>query len=105
MANLFDSLPTGPQEEEAFTEILARPGIRIERIVSTGQTTPMDAPYCQNHDEWVLLLQGSASLWMDGTGDQELGPGDYVFIPALCRHRVTRTATDGPTVWLAIHFH
>jgi cupin 2 domain-containing protein len=84
--------------------LLARPGVRIERIVSFGHITPIDAPYDQDHDEWVLLLRGSASLWIDGDGEQDLRPGDHVLIPAHCRHRVTRTALNEPTVWLAIHF-
>ena len=103
MTNLFDQLPTTGDDEQ-FTELLARPGVRIERIVSTGQATPVDSPYDQPHDEWVLLLKGSAGLWMGGHGERVLGPGDHVLIPARCRHRVTWTASGEPTVWLAIHF-
>jgi cupin 2 domain-containing protein len=90
------------------TALLSRPGVRIERIVSAGQATPVDAPYDQDHDEWVLLLAGAAGLWIDGDGDGDgeraLQPGDAVLIPAHCRHRVTWTAVDPPTVWLAVHF-
>lgn len=103
MANLFEALPVRLQEEE-FTELLSRPGVRIERIVSTGQATPVDAPYNQAHDEWVLLLRGSASLWIEGEGDKELRPGDHLLIPAHRTHRVTSTADNEPTVWLTIHF-
>jgi cupin 2 domain-containing protein len=42
-----------------------RKGVRIQRIVSTGQSTPADKPYTQDHDEWVLLLTGSAGLWIE----------------------------------------
>ena len=103
MPNLFENLPLHIPEEE-FKELLSRPGVRIERIVSNGQSTPLDAPYNQAHDEWVLLLRGSASLWIDGEGERDLCPGDYLLIPAHSVHRVTKTATNGPTVWLAIHF-
>lgn len=102
MANLFDHLPA-EAGEELFTELLSRPGVRIERIVSTGQSTPPDSPYDQDHDEWVLLLRGSAGLWMEGDGEQLLSPGDHVLIPARRRHRVTWTASGEPTVWLAVH--
>ena len=102
MTNLFDDLPE-PGHDELFTELLRRPGIRIERIVSHGQVTPPDAPYDQPHDEWVLLLAGAARLWLDGEGERELRPGDALMIPAHCRHRVTWTDPDGPTVWLAVH--
>jgi cupin 2 domain-containing protein len=83
--------------------LVAQSGLRIERIVSTGQTTPADAPYDQDHDEWVLLLSGAAALWVEGEGERRLRPGDAMMIRARQRHRVTHTATDQPTVWLAIH--
>jgi cupin 2 domain-containing protein len=90
-------------EREIFTELLSREGVRIERIVSTGQSTPTDKPYDQDHDEWVLLLRGSAALWIEGEGERELRPGDHILIPAHRAHRVTWTAQAEPTVWLAIH--
>lgn len=102
-SNLFDG-PPGPTAAERFDELAAIGGVRVERIVSTGQTTPEDAPYDQDHDEWVAVLSGAARLWIDGAGERPLGPGDHVLIPARRRHRVTWTAPDRPTVWLAVHF-
>jgi cupin 2 domain-containing protein len=52
----------------------------------------------------VLLVRGSAGLLMDGDGARDLRPGDHVLIPAGRRHWVTYTASDEPTVWLAVHF-
>lgn len=101
--NLFDGAPRAAPEE-IFTELLQRGGVRIERIVSTGQATPSDAPYCQEHDEWVLLLSGSARLWIDADGEYSLRPGDCMLIAAGRQHRVTWTADGEPTIWLAIHF-
>jgi cupin 2 domain-containing protein len=103
MSNLFANLPV-ETKDEVFTELLSRPGARIERIVSNGQYTPVDTPFNQDHDEWVLLLRGSASLWVEGDGEHDLHPGDHILIPARRTHRVTRTAKDEPTVWLAVHF-
>src|SRR5258708_38288309 len=103
MINLFDDLPARAPEE-IVTELLLRRGVRIERIVSTGQSTPADKPYNQECDEWVLLVSGSAGLWIEGEGERELRPGDYVLIPAHRPHRVTWTAKREPTVWLAVHF-
>ena len=103
LTNIFENLSARSEDEE-FTDLFSRKGVRIERIVSNGQSTPMDAPYDQGHDEWVLLLRGSASLWVDGDGERDLRPGDHVLIPAHRLHRVTRTAENEPTVWLAIHF-
>lgn len=103
MINLFDDLPCRA-EEELFTELLRRKGVRIERIVSTGQSTPMDKPYIQEYDEWVLLVSGSAGLWIEGEGERKLRPGHYILIPSHRTHRVTWTPKGEPTVWLAVHF-
>jgi cupin 2 domain-containing protein len=101
--NLFDGVPARA-DGEIFTEVLSRDGLRIERIVSTGQFTPADEPHRQGHDEWVLLLAGSAGLRIEGEGERNLGPGDHVLIAAHRAHWVTWTAKDEPTIWLAIHF-
>jgi cupin 2 domain-containing protein len=103
MPNLFESLPEDKARED-FADILTRPGVRIERIVSYGQATPVDAPFDQPHDEWVLLLKGGAGLWMEGGEEIVLYPGDHLLIPAHRRHRVTWTAAEEPTIWLAVHF-
>lgn len=103
MTNLFENVQA-QAGQEIFTDLLVRPGVRIERIVSTGQRTPEDAPYDQDHDEWVLLLKGAAELWIEGEGERNLQPGDHLLIPAHARHRVLRTSDTEPTIWLAIHF-
>ena len=103
MINLVDDLPARA-DEEIFTEIVSRPGVRVERIVSTGQSTPADKPYLQGHDEWVLLLAGAAGLRIEGEGERKLRPGDHAFIAAHRPHWVTWTAKDEPTIWLAVHF-
>ena len=100
--SLFSDLPeAGPEEE--FATILDRPGVRIERIVSHGHATPVDTPFDQAEDEWVLLVRGAARLWIEGIGDREFLPGDHLTIPARTRHRVTWTIPDEPTIWLAVH--
>ncbi len=99
--NLFADLPDASCGE-VFTDLLARPGCRIERIVSHGQITPVDQPWCQAHDEWVVVLKGEAGVEVSGEVS-ELQPGDTLFIPAHAEHRVTFTATDQPTLWLAVH--
>ena len=103
MINLFEDVPARA-DKEIFTELVRRGGVRIERIVSTGQSTPADEPHCQGHDEWVLLLAGSAGLRIEGEGERALRPGDHVLIAAHRSHWVTWTAKDEPTVWLAMHF-
>ena len=103
MPNLLAHLPDA-SGGEVFEQILIRPGARIERIVSHGQSTPAEAPYCQPHDEWVLLLAGNAGLWIEGEEEVVLKPGDHILIPGGKHHRVTWTSRDEPTVWLAVHF-
>jgi cupin 2 domain-containing protein len=102
MTNIFDSLPRDAAEEE-LTDLLKRPGVRIERIVSTGQASPSGFWYDQPHDEWVILLSGAAGLAVEGEGERLLAPGDYAFLPAHRRHRVTFTSAGEPSVWLAVH--
>lgn len=102
VANLLDKLPAA-KRAEAFTELLSRPGVRLERIVSRGQSTPEDAPMVQERDEWVLLLQGAAGIRIEDSDEVTLGAGDHLLIAAGQRHWVTWTATDRPTLWLALH--
>lgn len=102
VGNLFVSLPAA-KRAEAFTELLAKPGVRIERIVSRGQATPEDSPMVQPRDEWVVLLAGTAGLRIENSAEVDLRPGDHVTIAAGQKHWVTRTSTDEPAVWLAVH--
>lgn len=102
ISNLF--FPVTPNREaEAFDEIFARPGVRIERIVSLGQSTPEAEPIEQDTDEWVVLLAGAAGLHLEGEEEVELRPGDYLFIPRGAKHWVTWTDKDMPSLWLAVH--
>ena len=103
MNNLFDDIPAR-SPAEIFAEVLVRENVRIERIVSTGQSTPPDKPHRQGNDEWVLLLAGSAGLRIEGEGERNLRRGDHVLIAAHRAHWVTYTAKDKPTIWLAIYF-
>lgn len=52
----------------------------------------------------MLLLAGEARLWIDGEEEIRLLPGDQQLVPAHAVHRVTWTAPDRQTVWLALHF-
>lgn len=102
VANLLDKLPAA-KRAEAFTELLSRPGVRLEQIVSRGQATPEDAPMEQAQDEWVLLLQGAAGIRIEDSDEVRLEPGDHLTIAAGQKHWVTWTAKDRATVWLALH--
>ncbi|WP_324615364.1 cupin domain-containing protein [Methylomonas albis] len=83
--------------------MFSKPNIRIERIVSKGHSSAKDEWYDQNQDEWVMLLQGEARLTFALSAPVDLKPGDYLLIPAHCRHRVDWTHPDIESIWLAIH--
>jgi cupin 2 domain-containing protein len=101
-ANLLAALPAYLAAEQ-FDVLLQRPGVRLERIVSTGQATPAGEWLSQAETEWVLLLKGAAGLAFEGESEIALAPGDSLLIPATRRHRVNWTAQGEVTVWLALH--
>lgn len=80
---------------------------RLERIISRQHASPPGFWYEQEFDEWILLLRGSATLLIqDGEGQLRqclLGPGDFLELPAHCRHRVEKTNPRVDTIWLALH--
>jgi cupin 2 domain-containing protein len=78
--------------------------VRIERIVSTSQTTPPGEWFDQDWDEWVLLISGAAEILL-----AEKTPRDCSN-PATTSsfRRISGTGSRGPrperpTIWLAIH--
>jgi cupin 2 domain-containing protein len=101
--NIFAQIPE-QLPEELFECILKQGNIVIERIVSNGHISPVGQWYDQARDEWVILLQGKATLLFEKDNNlTSLTPGDYLLIPAHTRHRVEWTQPDFDTVWLAIH--
>lgn len=91
-------------EVERFDQLLKVANVRIERIVSTGQATPSGEWFDQAWDEWVVVISGAAEILLeDEDAPRSLGQGDYLFLPAHIRHRVTWTAAERSTVWLAVH--
>jgi cupin 2 domain-containing protein len=102
IVNLFQ-LPIPLPIAEQFETLAQGHQLRIERIISTGQITAPGEWYDQELDEWVILLQGQAELRLGDGPRQPLKAGDYLLIPAHCRHRVEYTSADPPCIWLAIH--
>jgi len=95
--------PLGPGER--FDTLAEGKGVRIERIVSTGQASPEGFWYDNPHEEWVVLLSGGAALEFEGVPEPHvMQPGDYVRLPAHYRHRVAWTQAGETTFWLAIHY-
>ena len=102
---LGEDRPAGPSPDERVDILAESASVRVERIVSTGQATPPDHWYDQPWDEFVLLVSGAARLRIeDEVEDRSMRAGDWVVLPAHCRHRVTWTQEFPPTVWLAVHY-
>jgi cupin 2 domain-containing protein len=100
--NLFASLPD-ELPEELVTVLADRDNVRIEHIVSRGHASEEGVWYDQADDEFVLMLTGSATLEFEGEGEvKHLAPGDWLLIPAGCRHRVAATNETIDTHWLAV---
>jgi cupin 2 domain-containing protein len=96
MMNLFDcKIPT---TGENFDTLLSHKNIEILRIISSDQLEEKE--YCQEEDEWVVILEGSALLLIEDE-EKRLNKGEWLFIPARTRHSVVKT--EKGTLWLAVH--
>lgn len=103
MGNIFSSLPD-KLKHESFEELLRHKNIKIERIVSKGHTSPETGWYDQKENEWVIVLEGSGSIFFENGNEVNLKKGDYLNISAHTRHKVAWTDPDNITIWLAIHY-
>ena len=104
MPNIYN-LSQEVSQLEQFEKIVSGKNIQIERIISTGQTTPSGQWYDQELDEWVILLQGEAELSYAGGTIIRLKAGDYLLIPTHTKHRVEYTSVEPACIWLAVHGH
>ncbi len=103
--NIFSGIKN-QSPEEIFETIIKTNQFKIERIISSGQSTDKEKWYDQDVDEWVILLKGSDSLLFEGNNEEIImKPGDYVNIPAHQKHRVEWTDAKEDTIWLAVHYH
>ena len=101
--NLFADIPAQFAQEQ-ITTLMSATDLRIERIVSRGQSSPPGFWYDQPQAEWVIVLTGSALVMFEGdSAPMRMEPGDHVHIPAHRRHRVEWTDPAQATVWLAVH--
>ena len=103
MLNLFDAIPAH-LDDEMFETLVTGEAMRVERIVSRGHTSPSQGWYDQPHHEWVLVLKGKGVVAFENGEPVTLAAGDYLTIPAHCRHRVAWTDPNEETVWLAVHY-
>jgi cupin 2 domain-containing protein len=69
----------------------------VDHILSGRLDGPVD--YLQDEDEWVVVLHGHAILDIDDER-LDLGPGDWVVLPAHTPHRLVETEVG--TSWLTV---
>lgn len=103
MMNIYDVSKKSEGEERVDT-LFNQSSIRIERIISSGETSGW---YDQIEDEWVLLIDGTAVLEVMEKNDTEteritLVRGDSYFIPAGTKHRVVSTSVQPHCIWLCV---
>lgn len=101
--NIFDVIPE-KFDAEIATRLIDNERVKIERIVSRGHSSPEASWYDQNENEWVMLLQGAATLAFADDTSITLQAGDFVNIPAHKKHRVAWTTPEIETIWLAVHY-
>lgn len=89
-----------PSNGERIEELLQLRNLSVRQILSGRLDAPID--YCQDDDEWVVVLAGSAVLEVGGER-VDLGVGDWILLPAGTPHRLVRT--DPGTNWLAVHLY
>jgi len=99
MNNLFQNLPD--TNEEVIEVLHHSDAMKIERIASNGQPSPLDFWYDQEQDEWVMLAQGTATLEFNNGEQKKMNAGDYLLIPSHRKHRVSEVSRDA--IWLAVH--
>ena len=103
MNNIFEATPKN-LSTEVFEKLIEINDVTIERIISKGHKSPESGWHDQNKNEWLMVLQGEATLSFDDESSIKLEAGDYINITAHTKHEVTWTKPDIETIWLAVHY-
>lgn len=103
MNNVFAEIPT-TVSSEVFDDLLSTKSLRIERILSHGQSSPELGWYDQDENEWVVVLSGFGVIEFEDGREVRLNKGDYLNIKAHEKHKVKATSLKEVTVWLAIFY-
>lgn len=107
----------GPRDGNVFEALRAEPGQEtslrlhggsnwcLDLIRSNAYCTPEEDWFDQETHEWVMVLQGSATLeYQDSIEGVDLSVGDHLHLQPHRLHRVVRTDPDPGTLWLALHW-
>jgi len=88
------------KQGETFTPLLEHKNVKIIRIISANDFESME--YIQDEDEWVVLLEGEATLRFSSE-KRILKKGESLFIPAKTAHQIEEIKHG--TIWLAVHIY
>jgi len=101
--NIFELEEIKSDGEESFETLLESENLLMEKIITHGKLKSPGKWYDQKKDEWVMLIQGKATLEFPEDEHIELIKGDYLMIPANVKHRVLKTSKKPDCIWLALH--
>ena len=102
MNNIYKKIPK-QLDDEIFEQLAENENVRIERIISKGHQSPTSGWYDQEQNEWVIVLRGEAVLSFKDGSSITLKMGDYIYINAHKKHKVSWTDPNIETIWLAVH--
>ena len=88
-------------QEELVTALAQGRHVRVERIISTGQTSDW---YDQDEAELVILIEGKAIIEYEGGRTRALSRGDILLILPHEKHRVNYTSSEPACIWICVFF-
>lgn len=97
--NIFD-VKNIDKTKEIVEMLKENENVRIEKIISTGQTTDWME---QEQEEFVMLIQGEAIIEYKNK-KQELSAGDTVIIKKNEKHRVVYTSENPCCIWICVFY-
>ncbi len=95
--NFFENI-TLPKTGEIFEKLYENIDVLIEKIISSNKQE--GKLYNQDHDEWVILMEGEAMLLI-AEDEIILKKGDFLLIEKNTPHKVLKTKKG--TLWLCVH--
>ena len=100
--NIFD-FEKFENNEEIVTILEKNKNIKIERIVSEGQTTDWQS---SDKNEFVILVQGNAEItYFKKSEIVKLSSGDTLLIKKNEKHKVSYTSKNPHCVWICIFYN
>ena len=119
--NIYDKIPESITEE--IIEIMYQnPHCKVERIISNGQITTENEWYDQDQEEWIILVQGEATILIEKLQEESsdkcnilncnikeescdkvhMVKGDTLLIKSHQKHRVIYTSQNPLCIWLCV---